>query len=87
MSSGRSSVIDDSSSVISISGGISIPYHFAFLSEIVCVCDVIPVDRANAVKAQVMIPVFMSYSESTEKLKPKLPLLDFPVKYRKAFQE
>ena len=50
-------------------------------------CDVIPVDRANAVKAQVMIPVFMSYSESTEKLKPKLPLLDFPVKYRKAFQE
>ena len=76
MSSGRSSVIDDSSSVISISGGISIQYHFAFLSEIVCVCDVIPVDRANAVKAKVMIPVFMpymSYSESTEKLKPKLP--------------
>ena len=35
-----------------------------------------PADRANAVKAQVMIPVFMSYmsySESTEKLKPKLP--------------
>ena len=49
-----------------------------------------PADRANAVKAQVMIPVFMSYmsySESTEKLKPKLPLLDFPVKYRKAVQE
>ena len=76
MSSGRSSVIDESSSVISISGGISIPYHFAFLSETVCACDVMPADRANAVKAQVMIPVFMSYmsySESTEKLKPKLP--------------
>ena len=57
------------------------------MSEIVCACDVIPADRANAVKAQVMTPVFMSYSESTEKLKPKLPLLDFPVKYRKAFQE
>ena len=76
MSSGRSSVIDDSSSAISISGGISIPYHFAFLSETVCACDVIPADRANAVKSKVMTPVFMpymSYSESTEKLKPKLP--------------
>ena len=32
-----------------------------------------PADRANAIKAQVMIQVFMTYSVSTEKLKPKLP--------------